>query len=66
MAENKDTPDRPDLAKGIAEAELADGGMLVGHVEGKSVLLVRRGRTSSRSGPNAATITDHLSESRNN
>lgn len=43
MAENKETPDGPDLAKGIAAAELADGGMLVGHVEGNSVLLVRRG-----------------------
>ncbi|MHA6645329.1 FAD-dependent oxidoreductase [Mesorhizobium sp. A623] len=43
MAENKETPDGPDLAEGIAAAELADGGMLVGHVEGKSVLLVRRG-----------------------
>ena len=44
MAENQETADRPDLAKGIAEAELADGGMLVGHVEGKAVLLVRRGK----------------------
>ena len=47
MAENQETPDRPDLApdlaRGIAEAELADGGMLVGHVDGKPVLLVRRG-----------------------
>lgn len=43
MADNQETSDRPDLAKGIAEAELADGGMLVGHVEGNAVLLVRRG-----------------------
>lgn len=43
MADNRKTSDRPDLAKGIAEAELADGGMLVGHVEGTPVLLVRRG-----------------------
>lgn len=51
MADNQETPDRPDLAsdlapdlaKGIAEAEFADGGMLVGHVEGKAVLMVRRG-----------------------
>lgn len=42
MAENQETPDRPDLARGIAEAELADGGMLVGHVDGKPVLLVHR------------------------
>lgn len=43
MADNQETADGPDLAKGIAETELADGGMLVGHVEGASVLLVRRG-----------------------
>ncbi|CAM5596009.1 3-phenylpropionate/cinnamic acid dioxygenase ferredoxin--NAD(+) reductase component [Aquamicrobium terrae] len=43
MADNQETSDKPDLAKGIAEAELVDGGMLVGHVEGASVLLVRRG-----------------------
>lgn len=43
MADNQKTSERPDLAKGIAEAELSDGGMLVGHVEGTSVLLVRRG-----------------------
>jgi NADPH-dependent 2,4-dienoyl-CoA reductase/sulfur reductase-like enzyme/nitrite reductase/ring-hydroxylating ferredoxin subunit len=33
----------PDLANGIALAELADGGMLVGHAENEQVLLVRRG-----------------------
>jgi len=33
----------PDLAKGIALAELADGGMLVGHAGPEQVLLIRRG-----------------------
>jgi len=33
----------PDLALGIALAELADGGKLVGHCDGEPVLLVRRG-----------------------
>jgi apoptosis-inducing factor 3 len=33
----------PDLTQGIALAELADGGKLVGHVGGEPVLLVRRG-----------------------
>lgn len=42
MADNQETSDKPDLVKGIAEAELVDGGMLVGHVAGASVLLVRR------------------------
>src|SRR5271165_5120281 len=32
----------PDLTKGIPEADLSDGGMLVGHVEGESVLLARQ------------------------
>ena len=43
MAEEHSTPAGPDLAAGIAMAELADGGKLVGHVGGKPVLLVRRG-----------------------
>src|SRR5215204_1174026 len=33
----------PDLAQGVALAELADGGMLAGHAQGKPVLVVRRG-----------------------
>ena len=33
----------PDLTRGIAEAELSDGAMLLGHAEGESVLLARRG-----------------------
>jgi NADPH-dependent 2,4-dienoyl-CoA reductase/sulfur reductase-like enzyme/nitrite reductase/ring-hydroxylating ferredoxin subunit len=33
----------PDLAGGIAEGDLADGAMLVGHVGEEAVLLVRRG-----------------------
>src|SRR5271165_5375254 len=32
----------PDLTKGIPEADLSGGGMLVGHVEGESVLLARQ------------------------
>src|SRR5215471_14903842 len=33
----------PDLEKGIAAADLPDGGALVGHAHGEAVLLVRRG-----------------------
>ena len=33
----------PDLAKGVALAELGDGAMLAGHVGGDAVLLARRG-----------------------
>jgi apoptosis-inducing factor 3 len=34
----------PDLARGIAAADLADGQQLVGHAQGEAVLLVRRGQ----------------------
>ena len=43
MAEEQAQPVGPDLAQGIALAELPDGGKLVGHVGEEAVLLVRRG-----------------------
>src|SRR6185312_16072892 len=43
MADNDNEPKGPDLAQGIAAAELAEGGMLTGHVNGEAVLLVRHG-----------------------
>src|SRR6266481_1669841 len=43
MAEDKSKPAGPDLAEGIALAQLADGGKLVGHVGGEEILLVRQG-----------------------
>ena len=43
MAEGHTKPNGPDLAKGIALADLTDGGKLVGHCGGEQVLLVRRG-----------------------
>src|SRR5215218_4632011 len=33
----------PDLTRGVAAADVADGGMLLGHAQGKPVLVVRRG-----------------------
>jgi NADPH-dependent 2,4-dienoyl-CoA reductase/sulfur reductase-like enzyme len=36
-------PSGPDLTQGVPLAEIADGGMLVGHVDGDEVLLARRG-----------------------
>jgi nitrite reductase/ring-hydroxylating ferredoxin subunit len=42
MAEDQAGPSGPDLSQGIALAELADGGKLVGHVGDEPVLLVRR------------------------
>ncbi len=44
MADDQAKPSGPDLAKGIAFAELADGGMLAGHVGEDQVLLVRVGQ----------------------
>ena len=43
MAHGNEQPTGPDLVQGIPLADLADGGMLVGHCNGEQVLLVRRG-----------------------
>jgi nitrite reductase/ring-hydroxylating ferredoxin subunit len=43
MTEDQAGPSGPDLTQGIALAELADSGKLVGRVGGEPVLLVRRG-----------------------
>ena len=43
MAQDQGKLAGPDLTKGIAPAELSDGGKLVGHVGDEQVLLVRRG-----------------------
>ena len=44
MTEDKPAPAGPDLEKGIASGELADGAMLVGHVGEAEILLARRGK----------------------
>jgi apoptosis-inducing factor 3 len=44
MAQDDTKPTGPDLSQGIPLDQLADGKMLVGHVGGEDVLLVRRGR----------------------
>jgi NADPH-dependent 2,4-dienoyl-CoA reductase/sulfur reductase-like enzyme/nitrite reductase/ring-hydroxylating ferredoxin subunit len=43
MAQDQGAPSGPDLTQGVALAELADDGTLVGHVGDDQVLLVRRG-----------------------
>ncbi len=43
MSEGQPQASGPDLTQGIFLAELADGGMLVGHVGDEAVLLARRG-----------------------
>jgi len=43
MAESQSQPSGPDLARGIPDGDLPDGGMLAGHVGEEAVLLARRG-----------------------
>jgi NADPH-dependent 2,4-dienoyl-CoA reductase/sulfur reductase-like enzyme/nitrite reductase/ring-hydroxylating ferredoxin subunit len=43
MAAHEDAPAGPDLTQGIAAADLADGGMIQGHVGETAVLVARRG-----------------------
>ena len=43
MSENAKQPSGPDLATGVAIADIADGAMLQGHVGEEAVLLARRG-----------------------
>src|SRR5690242_16501715 len=43
MSDEKTNLSGPDLAKGIALSWLADGSMLLGHVQGEPVLLARHG-----------------------
>lgn len=47
MADDDKKPGGPDLAQGIPASDLADGGMLTGHVGDEEVLLVRHGGTVS-------------------
>lgn len=51
MAEDDATPPGPDLARGIPAADLAEGAMLAGHVDGEAVLLVRHGGAVSAVSP---------------
>lgn len=43
MSEGQAQPGGPDLAEGLSLGQLADGGMLLGHVRDEPVLLARRG-----------------------
>jgi len=47
MGQDDEKSDEPDLTQGIPLADIADGGMLAGHVGDELVLLVRRGVTVS-------------------
>ena len=43
MADEKTELNGPDLTRGVALSDLADGAMLLGHAGGEQVLLVRQG-----------------------
>ena len=43
MADEPQAPSGPDLKQGIPASDIADGGMVAGHVDGDAVLLARRG-----------------------
>src|SRR6266446_10640822 len=44
MSGEEKKPDSPDFTKGVPLADIAEGGMLLGHAAGEAVLLVRRGQ----------------------
>ena len=44
MSEQEKKLDGPDFAQGVALADIAEDGMILGHVAGDAVLLVRRGQ----------------------
>ena len=43
MSEQEKKRDGPDFAQGVALADIAERGMILGHVAGEEVLLARRG-----------------------
>lgn len=47
MSDNDSRPAGPDLAQGIASSDLAEGGLMTGHVGDEAVILVRHGGTVS-------------------
>jgi NADPH-dependent 2,4-dienoyl-CoA reductase/sulfur reductase-like enzyme/nitrite reductase/ring-hydroxylating ferredoxin subunit len=44
MSEHETKLDGPDFARGVALADIADGGIILGHVAGEAVVLARRGQ----------------------
>jgi NADPH-dependent 2,4-dienoyl-CoA reductase/sulfur reductase-like enzyme/nitrite reductase/ring-hydroxylating ferredoxin subunit len=44
MSEHEKKLEGPDFAQGVALADIAEGGMILGHVAGDAVLLARRGQ----------------------
>jgi apoptosis-inducing factor 3 len=48
MSEQEKKLDGPDFAQGVALADIAEGGMMLGHTAGDAVLLARRGSGTVR------------------
>jgi apoptosis-inducing factor 3 len=44
MSEQEKKRGGPDFAQGVALADIAESGMILGHVAGEAVLLARRGQ----------------------
>ncbi len=62
MAQDNQTPTGPDLARGISSADLAEGTMRTGHVDGVPVLLVRHRGTVSAVSPECTHYHGPLAE----
>ncbi len=62
MAEDDTTPPGPDLARGIATTDLAEGAMVTGHVGDQAVLVVRHGGVVSAIAPECTHYHGPLAE----
>src|SRR5918993_1843815 len=62
MAEQDAKPSGPDLSQGVAFTDLADGGMLLGHVGDEQVLLARTGAELFAVGASCSHYHGPLSE----
>jgi len=62
VPQNDNKPQGPDLAQGIPSSELADGTVLIGHVGGEAVLLVRNGAKVSAIGAHCTHYHGPLAE----
>ena len=62
MGGGQQEPKGPDLSAGVSAAEITDGGMLLGHVNGEAVLLARRGDEIFAIGATCAHYSGPLAE----
>ena len=62
MGGQSDAPKGPDLRAGVPFAELPDGGIVAGQVDGEAVILVRRGDTVHAVGATCTHYSGPLAE----